>query len=97
MNQRAFLRHRPLTHTGAVNDAVAAVLAGAAEVSGWQEDLYRDLHSHPELSHQEHRTAGKAADRLTTAGFEHLHHGPRQGPLHAARLRCRNAGVASAC
>ena len=58
------------SHTGAVNDAVAAVLAGAAEVSGWQEDLYRDLHSHPELSHQEHRTAGKAADRLTTAGFE---------------------------
>ena len=53
-----------------MNDAVAAVLAGAAEVSGWQEDLYRDLHSHPELSHQEHRTAGKAADRLTTAGFE---------------------------
>ena len=50
-----------------MNDAVAAVLAGAAEVSGWQEDLYRDLHSHPELSHQEHRTAGKAADRLTTA------------------------------
>ena len=53
-----------------MNDAVAAVLAGAAEVSGWQEDLYKDLHSHPELSHQEHRTAGKAADRLTTAGFE---------------------------
>ena len=53
-----------------MNDAVAAVLAGAAEVSGWQEDLYRDLHSHPELSHQEHRTAGKAADRLKTAGFE---------------------------
>ncbi|MCX6488278.1 MAG: hypothetical protein NT156_09995, partial [Mycobacterium sp.] len=53
-----------------MNDAVAAVLAGAADVSGWQEDLYRDLHSHPELSHQEHRTAGKAADRLTTAGFE---------------------------
>ena len=53
-----------------MNDAVTSVLAGADEVSGWQEDLYRDLHSHPELSHQEHRTAGKAADRLTTAGFE---------------------------
>ena len=53
-----------------MNDAVAAVLAGADQVSDWQEDLYKDLHSHPELSHQEHRTAGKAADRLKTAGFE---------------------------
>ena len=28
------------------------------------EDLYRDVHEHPELSMQEHRTAGKAAERL---------------------------------
>ena len=32
--------------------------------------FYRDLHSHPELSLQEHRTAGKAAEQLRRAGFE---------------------------
>ncbi|MFE9475775.1 amidohydrolase [Streptomyces griseofuscus] len=34
------------------------------------EDLYRDLHRHPELSLREHRTAGKLAGRLADAGFE---------------------------
>ena len=53
-----------------MNTAVAAVMAGADEVRAWQEDLYRDLHSHPELSHQEHRTAAAVADRLGTAGYE---------------------------
>ena len=53
-----------------MNTAVAAVMASADEVRAWQEDLYRDLHSHPELSHQEHRTAAAVADRLGTAGYE---------------------------
>ncbi|MEU5793246.1 amidohydrolase [Streptomyces sp. NPDC047813] len=34
------------------------------------EDLYRDLHRHPELSLREHRTAGTLAGRLADAGFE---------------------------
>ncbi|WP_251094216.1 amidohydrolase [Streptomyces sp. Caat 7-52] len=34
------------------------------------EDLYRDLHRHPELSLREHRTAATLAGRLTGAGFE---------------------------
>jgi hippurate hydrolase len=34
------------------------------------EDYYRDLHRHPELSLQEHRTAAKLAERLTKAGYE---------------------------
>src|SRR5215475_5029500 len=34
------------------------------------EALYKDLHSHPELSMQEGRTAGLAADRLKAAGYE---------------------------
>src|SRR5689334_18289471 len=34
------------------------------------EALYKDVHSHPELSMQETRTAGLAADRLRAAGFE---------------------------
>ena len=33
-------------------------------------DDYKAIHSHPELSMQEKRTAGIAADRLRTAGFE---------------------------
>ena len=49
--------------------AVASVLTGMAEVRSWQEDFYRDLHQHPELSHQEHATAGKVAARLRDAGY----------------------------
>src|SRR3984957_2059829 len=33
-------------------------------------ELYKDVHSHPELSMQETRTAGLAADHLRAAGFE---------------------------
>lgn len=34
------------------------------------EALYKDIHAHPELSMQETRTAGIAADRLRKAGYE---------------------------
>lgn len=34
------------------------------------EDLYRDLHRHPELSAREFRTAGRLAERLRSAGYE---------------------------
>ena len=34
------------------------------------ESVYKDLHSHPELSMQENRTARIAADRLRAAGYE---------------------------
>jgi hippurate hydrolase len=34
------------------------------------EALYKDLHAHPELSMQEVRTAGLAADRLRAAGYQ---------------------------
>ena len=34
------------------------------------EALYKDIHAHPELSMQEARTAGIAADRLRAAGYE---------------------------
>ena len=33
------------------------------------ESLYEDIHRHPELSMQEHRTAGLAAERLRLSGF----------------------------
>src|SRR5256714_15592967 len=34
------------------------------------ESVYKDIHSHPELSMQENRTAGIAADRLRAARYE---------------------------
>src|SRR3954468_7759049 len=55
-------------------DAVAVVLEGLDDVRGWQEELYRDLHAHPEVSHQEHRTARQVAGRLRDAGCE-VHEG----------------------
>ena len=53
-----------------VPSAVTAVLSGLESSRAWQEDLYRDVHQHPELSHQETRTAGLVAERLRAAGFE---------------------------
>ncbi len=49
-----------------VND----VVSGLEGVRAWQEDFYRDLHAHPELSHQEQQTAGKVSERLTEFGYE---------------------------
>src|SRR5690242_21789116 len=34
------------------------------------EAIYKDIHCHPELSMQEERTAGVAADHLRTVGYE---------------------------
>jgi amidohydrolase len=46
------------------------ILAGLQGALGSLEALYKDVHSHPELSMQETRTAGLAAERLKVAGFE---------------------------
>jgi hippurate hydrolase len=53
-----------------MNPAFTATMAAVDDVRPWQEDLYRDLHRHPELSGQEHRTAAVVADRLRQAGLE---------------------------
>ena len=44
--------------------------AGLAELSAELAEFYRDLHQHPELSLQEHRTARLVADALWPLGFE---------------------------
>ncbi len=54
----------------ASHDATAAVLGAAADIRSWQEEFYRDLHQHPELSHLEHNTAAAVAERLAKFGFE---------------------------
>ena len=50
------------------DNAVAAVLCELESVRGWQEEFYRDLHAHPELSHHEHRTAALVASPDGTGG-----------------------------
>jgi amidohydrolase len=45
-------------------------MAGQPSVGADLVELYRDLHAHPELSGQEHRTASLAAARLEDAGFK---------------------------
>jgi hippurate hydrolase len=48
----------------------AQVLSGQNAIKAWQEDLYRTLHQHPELSDQEVNTANAAAGALRDAGYE---------------------------
>src|SRR5512146_2572206 len=47
-----------------------SVLANLGTLLPDLESVYKDIHSHPELSMQENRTAGIAADRLRAAGYE---------------------------
>src|SRR6185436_18025333 len=46
-----------------------SALAGLGAIVAGLEELYRDVHAHPELSLQEQRTAGKAAEHLRDAGY----------------------------
>jgi hippurate hydrolase len=48
----------------------ASVLANLGNLLPGLEAVYKDLHAHPELSMQETRTAGIAADHLRAAGYE---------------------------
>ena len=45
-------------------------LTGPDGILAELEELYRDVHAHPELSMQEHRTGRVAAARLAQAGFD---------------------------
>ncbi len=54
----------------AISNASADVLANLGGLLSDLEAVYKDLHAHPELSMQEKRTAGLAADRLRIAGYE---------------------------
>src|SRR5271163_5131779 len=49
---------------------VTVVLANLTAALPELEALYKDIHAHPELSMQEVRTAGIAADHLKKSGFE---------------------------
>jgi amidohydrolase len=45
------------------------IMAGYGGLQAGQEAFYRKLHQHPELSHQEVRTAGRVAAQLQECGF----------------------------
>jgi amidohydrolase len=47
-----------------------SILANLSGLLPDLESVYKDIHSHPELSMQEERTARIAADRLRAAGYE---------------------------
>ena len=49
--------------------ALDDILAGYEALRPAQEAFYQDLHRHPELSHQEHRTAQQVAGQLQEDGF----------------------------
>jgi hippurate hydrolase len=51
----------------AATDSITNDVSG---ILGDLEALYKDVHQHPELSMQEERTAGIAAERLRAAGFD---------------------------
>jgi amidohydrolase len=50
------------------SSSVGPVMDGLDGVRGRLEDFYRDLHAHPELSHEERRTAANVAERLRKSG-----------------------------
>ena len=52
------------------SSAVRAVLADLNQTRDWQQAFYRDLHQHPELSHQEYRTADAVSHRLRDSGYD---------------------------
>ena len=45
-----------------------AVLSDLDQTRGWQESFYQDVHQHPELSHQEHRTAAPSPSGCAMPG-----------------------------
>jgi hippurate hydrolase len=54
----------------AVQQSASAILGGLGNLVPDLEALYKDIHSHPELSMQETRTAVIAAGRLRKAGYD---------------------------
>jgi amidohydrolase len=53
-----------------MSTAYQRVLSGLDGITSELENLYRDVHAHPELSTQERRTASLAIDELRNAGYD---------------------------
>jgi amidohydrolase len=52
------------------NGSAGRVLASQSAIKDWQEGLYTTIHQHPELGHQEVKTAAAVAAALREYGFE---------------------------
>jgi amidohydrolase len=62
----------PPWYLRAVNrDSASDILAAAREILPWMTEIRRDLHQHPELGLEEHRTSAKVRDLLDDMGIEH--------------------------
>lgn len=48
----------------------AVVSEGQPSIRQWQEEFYQTLHQHPELGHQEVKTAAKVSELLGSYGFD---------------------------
>jgi amidohydrolase len=65
--------------------SIADVLANLRATSLWQEDVYKRLHAHPELSFRETETAALAASKLEELGYEVLEGIGRTGVVGVLR------------
>ena len=54
-----------MTHAATIREHIDAILPDLIA-------MRRDLHAHPELGYEEHRTSGVIRDVLTSAGIEHV-------------------------
>ena len=52
-------------------EKASEILAAARELLPWMIEIRRDLHQHPELGLEEHRTSRKVRDLLDEMGIEH--------------------------
>ncbi|WP_369830664.1 amidohydrolase [Mycobacterium sp. ACS1612] len=57
-------------NVAAAANPAAVILDGLSEIRAWQEDLYRDIHQHLELSHHEQRTAHIVGEKLRQCGYQ---------------------------
>ena len=62
-------RRNPATSNAKKTAVRSDKIAGLNKLLPDLEAVYKDIHSHPELSMQEERTAGIAAERLRAAGY----------------------------
>jgi len=53
-------------------DSAAEILAAARQILPWMTDIRRDLHQHPELGLEEHRTAKRVQSLLDELGIQHV-------------------------
>lgn len=53
-------------------NSATEILGKAREILPWMTEIRRDLHRHPELGLEEHRTAKRVQERLDELGIEHV-------------------------